>query len=226
MLSSFCLLSTNLDLLKLPSLFLLVELDTEHAQRAHGAEQGGVPPPQVKLKERQKFFEEAFQQDMEQYLSTGYLQITERRGESAEVRYIFTCHTHALRLYLTSLKFSISHRMSKMENKNVEFEVLALFGGCNSVSGECKASTFIWINSTINIPSVETFTLQLYITRVSHNSFLQQDSTIGVALAKHTSKAITLGKKMPLHHINVVFHWDCDGILLQFPLCITAKSLF
>ncbi|XP_049479137.1 dysbindin-like [Panthera uncia] len=34
---------------------------------------------QTKLKERQKFFEEAFQQDMEQYLSTGYLQIAERR---------------------------------------------------------------------------------------------------------------------------------------------------
>lgn len=34
---------------------------------------------QMKLKERQKFFEEAFQQDMEQYLSTGYLQISERR---------------------------------------------------------------------------------------------------------------------------------------------------
>ncbi|XDV40269.1 hypothetical protein PO909_009387 [Leuciscus waleckii] len=34
---------------------------------------------QVKLKERQKYFEEAFQQDMEQYLSTGYLQITDRR---------------------------------------------------------------------------------------------------------------------------------------------------
>ncbi|XP_055750106.1 dysbindin-like [Salvelinus fontinalis] len=35
---------------------------------------------QVKMKERQKFFEEAFQQDMDQYLSTGYLQISERRG--------------------------------------------------------------------------------------------------------------------------------------------------
>ncbi|MEE6464908.1 hypothetical protein FKM82_006397 [Ascaphus truei] len=34
---------------------------------------------QMKLKERQKFFEEAFQQDMEQYLSTGYLQIAQRR---------------------------------------------------------------------------------------------------------------------------------------------------
>ncbi|XP_023268024.1 dysbindin [Seriola lalandi dorsalis] len=57
-----------------------VELDAEHPQRVPGAEQGGVPPPQVKLKDRQKFFEEAFQQDMEQYLSTGYLQIAERRG--------------------------------------------------------------------------------------------------------------------------------------------------
>ncbi|XP_060949169.1 dystrobrevin binding protein 1b [Limanda limanda] len=56
-----------------------VELEAEHPQRVPGAEQGGVAPPQVKLKERQKFFEEAFQQDMEQYLSTGYLQIAERR---------------------------------------------------------------------------------------------------------------------------------------------------
>lgn len=69
---------------KLSSLVFPVELDAEHAQRVPGAEQGGVPPPQVKLKERQKFFEEAFQQDMEQYLSTGYLQIAERRGETAQ----------------------------------------------------------------------------------------------------------------------------------------------
>lgn len=62
----------------------LVELDAEHAQRVPGAEQGGGLPPQVKVKERQKFFEEAFQQDMEQYLSTGYLQIAERRGEEEE----------------------------------------------------------------------------------------------------------------------------------------------
>lgn len=54
------------------------ELDSEHAQRVPEAEH---PQQQVKLKDRQKFFEEAFQQDVEQYLSTGYLQITERRGE-------------------------------------------------------------------------------------------------------------------------------------------------
>ncbi|KAG5265194.1 hypothetical protein AALO_G00262400 [Alosa alosa] len=51
------------------------ELDSEHAQRVPEAEL----QQQVKLKDRQKFFEEAFQQDVEQYLSTGYLQITERR---------------------------------------------------------------------------------------------------------------------------------------------------
>lgn len=73
-----------------------MELDAEHGQRAPGAEQGGVPPTQVKLKERQKFFEEAFQQDMERYLSTGYLQIAERRGESAELRLISSHIIHML----------------------------------------------------------------------------------------------------------------------------------
>uniref|UniRef100_A0A2K6PFU6 Dystrobrevin binding protein 1 n=1 Tax=Rhinopithecus roxellana TaxID=61622 RepID=A0A2K6PFU6_RHIRO len=53
------------------------ELDAEHAQKVLEMEH----TQQMKLKERQKFFEEAFQQDMEQYLSTGYLQIAERRGE-------------------------------------------------------------------------------------------------------------------------------------------------
>uniref|UniRef100_A0A8B9RZT5 Dystrobrevin binding protein 1 n=1 Tax=Accipiter nisus TaxID=211598 RepID=A0A8B9RZT5_9AVES len=58
-------------------LFVLcsAELDAEHAQKVLDMEH----TQQMKLKERQKFFEEAFQQDMEQYLSTGYLQIAERR---------------------------------------------------------------------------------------------------------------------------------------------------
>ncbi|XP_026144815.1 dysbindin isoform X1 [Carassius auratus] len=50
--------------------------ELEHGQRVPEAD---PVPPQVKLKDRQKFFEEAFQQDMEHYLSTGYLQIAERR---------------------------------------------------------------------------------------------------------------------------------------------------
>ncbi len=57
---------------------ITAELELEHAQRVPEAE---PVQPQVKLKDRQKFFEEAFQQDMEHYLSTGYLQIAERRGE-------------------------------------------------------------------------------------------------------------------------------------------------
>ncbi|XP_004693339.1 PREDICTED: dysbindin [Condylura cristata] len=51
------------------------ELDAQHNQKVQEMEHA----QQVKLKERQKFFEEAFQQDMEHYLSTGYLQIAERR---------------------------------------------------------------------------------------------------------------------------------------------------
>ncbi|XP_044523580.1 dysbindin [Gracilinanus agilis] len=51
------------------------ELDAEHTQKVLDMEHS----QQLKLKERQKFFEEAFQQDMEQYLSTGYLQIADRR---------------------------------------------------------------------------------------------------------------------------------------------------
>ncbi|KAG8510982.1 Dysbindin [Galemys pyrenaicus] len=53
------------------------ELDAQHTQKVLEMEH----TQQMKLKERQKFFEEAFQQDMEQYLSTGYLQIAERRGK-------------------------------------------------------------------------------------------------------------------------------------------------
>ncbi|KAM7177146.1 dysbindin isoform 2-T2 [Macrochelys suwanniensis] len=56
------------------------ELDAKHTQKVLDMEH----TQQTKLKERQKFFEEAFQQDMEQYLSTGYLQIAERRGPESK----------------------------------------------------------------------------------------------------------------------------------------------
>ncbi|NWW21805.1 DTBP1 protein, partial [Falcunculus frontatus] len=71
--------SGEIHLQYLISLFVLcsAELDAEHAQKVLDMEH----TQQMKLKERQKFFEEAFQQDMEQYLSTGYLQIAERRGK-------------------------------------------------------------------------------------------------------------------------------------------------
>ncbi|XP_057556578.1 dysbindin isoform X2 [Hippopotamus amphibius kiboko] len=51
------------------------DLDAEHARKVQEMEH----TQQMKLREWQKFFEEAFQQDMEQYLSTGYLQTAERR---------------------------------------------------------------------------------------------------------------------------------------------------
>ncbi|XP_026863050.1 dysbindin-A isoform X2 [Electrophorus electricus] len=60
---------------------LKAELDTEHAQKVLAMEQA----QQLKLKERQKYFEEAFQQDMEQYISTGYLQIADRRGSMSSM---------------------------------------------------------------------------------------------------------------------------------------------
>ncbi|XP_037639567.1 dysbindin-A-like [Sebastes umbrosus] len=49
---------------------LEVELNSEHAQKVAEVEQA----MQQKLRERQKVYEEAFNQDMEQYLSTGQLQ--------------------------------------------------------------------------------------------------------------------------------------------------------
>lgn len=48
----------------------VVELNSKHAQNVAELEQA----MQQKLKERQKVYEEAFNQDMKQYLSTGYLQ--------------------------------------------------------------------------------------------------------------------------------------------------------
>lgn len=53
-----------------------VELDSQHAQKVAELEQA----MQQKLIERQKMYEEAFKQDMKQYLTTGYLQHRELTG--------------------------------------------------------------------------------------------------------------------------------------------------
>ncbi|KAK2844057.1 hypothetical protein Q5P01_010716 [Channa striata] len=55
---------------------LQVELKSEHVQKVAELEQA----MQQKLKERQKVYEEAFNQDMQRYLSTGYLQHKEPTG--------------------------------------------------------------------------------------------------------------------------------------------------
>uniref|UniRef100_A0A8C9YG52 Dystrobrevin binding protein 1a n=1 Tax=Sander lucioperca TaxID=283035 RepID=A0A8C9YG52_SANLU len=57
-------------LLKMTCLLFVVELNSEHAQKVAELEQA----TRQKLRERQKVYEEAFNQDMEQYLSNGYLQ--------------------------------------------------------------------------------------------------------------------------------------------------------
>ncbi|GAA6217523.1 dysbindin-A-like [Lates japonicus] len=60
---------------------LEAELNSEHAQKVAELEQA----MQQKLRERQKVYEEAFHQDMEQYLSTGYLQHREPTGADVSV---------------------------------------------------------------------------------------------------------------------------------------------
>ncbi|XP_029307681.1 dysbindin-A-like isoform X2 [Cottoperca gobio] len=60
---------------------LEVELNSEHAQKV--AEQEQVV--QQKLRERQKVYEEAFNQDVQQYLTTGYLQHREPTGADVRV---------------------------------------------------------------------------------------------------------------------------------------------
>ncbi|XP_040020458.1 dysbindin-A isoform X2 [Gasterosteus aculeatus] len=60
---------------------LEVALDAEHAQKAAEVEQA----VQQKLRERQKVYEEAFNQDVQQYLSTGFLQHREPTGADVRV---------------------------------------------------------------------------------------------------------------------------------------------
>lgn len=66
-------------------------------------------------------------------------------------------------------------------------------GVCNSLEGEPKATR----HSNELIPAFwyrqpKPSTLQVNITRLSHNSFLRRGSILWVPVAKHTSRAITL----------------------------------
>lgn len=56
--------------LKLCVFLFIVELNSEHAQKAEELEQA----MKKKLRERQKLYEQAFKQDMQQYLTTGHVQ--------------------------------------------------------------------------------------------------------------------------------------------------------
>uniref|UniRef100_A0A3Q0SKH6 Dystrobrevin binding protein 1a n=1 Tax=Amphilophus citrinellus TaxID=61819 RepID=A0A3Q0SKH6_AMPCI len=61
---------SQLETLKKKKRYQTFELNSEHAQKVAEMEQ----IMQQKLREQQKVYEEAFNQDVEQYLSTGYLQ--------------------------------------------------------------------------------------------------------------------------------------------------------
>uniref|UniRef100_A0A3B4U462 Dystrobrevin binding protein 1 n=1 Tax=Seriola dumerili TaxID=41447 RepID=A0A3B4U462_SERDU len=95
------------------TLFLfIVELNSEHAQKVAEQEQA----QQQKLRERQKVYEEAFHQDVEQYLSTGYLQHREPTGADVSVLDQMTVTNisdeEALDDFLNSTGDDISHGSS------------------------------------------------------------------------------------------------------------------
>lgn len=79
-------------------LCFVVELNNEHTQKVAELEQAR----QQKLRERQKVYEEAFNQDMEQYLSTGYLQ---HRGEALSywIEFVFISVASDNIIYLKAL---------------------------------------------------------------------------------------------------------------------------
>ncbi|KAG7222046.1 hypothetical protein INR49_016806 [Caranx melampygus] len=91
---------------------LEVELNNEHTQKVAELEQAR----QQKLRERQKVYEEAFNQDMEQYLSTGYLQHREPPGADVcvldQMKVANISDEEALDEFLNSTGDVISHGSS------------------------------------------------------------------------------------------------------------------
>ncbi|XP_022606890.1 dysbindin-A-like [Seriola dumerili] len=99
---------------------LEVELNSEHAQKVAEQEQA----QQQKLRERQKVYEEAFHQDVEQYLSTGYLQHREPTGADVSVLDQMTVTNisdeEALDDFLNSTGDDISHGSSLTSGPDLE----------------------------------------------------------------------------------------------------------
>ncbi|XP_023274344.1 dysbindin-A-like [Seriola lalandi dorsalis] len=99
---------------------LEVELNSEHAQKVAEQEQA----QQQKLRERQKVYEEAFHQDVEQYLSTGYLQHREQTGADVSVLDQMTVTNisdeEALDDFLNSTGDDISHGSSLTSGPDLE----------------------------------------------------------------------------------------------------------
>lgn len=91
---------------------LEVELNNEHTQKVTELEQAR----QQKLRERQKVYEEAFNQDVEQYLSTGYVQHRELPGADVcvldQMKVANISDEEALDEFLNSTGDAISHGSS------------------------------------------------------------------------------------------------------------------
>ncbi|XP_071324407.1 dysbindin-A [Trachinotus anak] len=99
---------------------LEAELSSEHAQKVAELEQ----TRQQKLRERQKVYEEAFNQDLEQYLSTGYLLHREPTGADVcvldEMTVTNVSDEEALDDFLNSSGDDMSHGSSLTSGPDLE----------------------------------------------------------------------------------------------------------
>lgn len=128
---------------------LEAELNSEHAQKVAELEQA----MQQKLRERQKVYEEAFNQDMEQYLSTGYLQ---HRGQSL----LFIAYYFGL-LYLSaqnifqdfSLNSSLVFIVEMCTISSVLVSVGSLFHNSGARTVEWYSSPFVIRNKQVRAVS-------------------------------------------------------------------------
>ncbi|KAM6994646.1 dysbindin-A-like [Tautogolabrus adspersus] len=121
---------------------LEAELNAEHAQKVAEREQA----MQQKLRERQKVYEEAFNQDVKQYLSTGYLQTRQSTGADVSVldqmTVTNTSDQEALDDFLNSTSEDISPESSLTSGPDLE-----------SFSSESSRSQMHQIPPTNNQPS-------------------------------------------------------------------------
>ncbi|TDH12241.1 hypothetical protein EPR50_G00069850 [Perca flavescens] len=126
---------------------LEVELNSEHAQKVAELEQA----TQQKLRERQKVYEEAFNQDMEQYLSTGYLQHREPKAADEGV-------------------------LDQMTVSNIS-DLEALDDFLNSTADDISTGSSLTSGPDLESCSSESYTSQTIPAPPTHNPPSNQDET-------------------------------------------------
>lgn len=82
-------------------LLLCLPADTEHGQRLPDVEAA----QQLKLRERQRFFEEVFQHDVDVYLSSAHLCIRDYKRRELDLESFYTFGYKIIRLHMTSQCF-------------------------------------------------------------------------------------------------------------------------